>query len=61
MTTKTRPKHKAPVKEKIITLPPQSYQPTKAQMEEEYDMPGASLGKLQRAFFRPVKVLREKK
>ena len=32
------------------------YQPTKAETEREYDMPGASLATVRRAFFRRVKV-----
>ncbi len=56
----TKPKPKRKQKTNTITLPPKDYQPTKAEMLEEYDMPGASLGKLRRAFFRPVKVLRKK-
>ena len=42
-----------------ITLPDNKFQPRKADMEREYDMPGASLEQIRRAFFRPVKVLRE--
>ena len=44
---------------RAITLPDQSYQPPKAEREKEYDMPGASLKAIQRAFFRPFKVKRE--
>lgn len=39
-----------------ITLPPRDYQPSKAEHEEEFDMPGASLKTVREAFFRPVKV-----
>lgn len=42
-----------------ITLPNQSYQPTKAAPEKEYDMPGASLKTIRRAFFPPFNVRRE--
>lgn len=44
---------------RTITLPAQSYQPSKAQREKEYDMPGASVKTMRSAFFRPVKVRRE--
>ena len=37
-------------------MPPRDYQPTKAETEREYDMPGASLATVRRAFFRPVRV-----
>lgn len=42
-----------------ITLPGNDFQPRKADMEEEYDMPGASLDTIRSAFFRPVNVKRE--
>ena len=35
-------------------LKPSDYQPTKAEKEEEVDMPGASLETVRRAFFRPL-------
>lgn len=40
-----------------VTLPHRDYQPSKAEMEEEFDMPGADPETLRRAFFRPVKVV----
>ena len=39
-----------------LTLPPRDYQPSKAELEEEYDMPGADIDTLRKAFFRPVQV-----
>lgn len=36
-----------------ITLKPASYQPSKADMEEEFDMPGMSLDEIRSTFFRP--------
>ena len=56
-----KPKSKPKPKETVITLPPKEYQPSKAELEKEYDMPGLSLEKLRQTFFRPVKVLRRKK
>ena len=47
-------------KARTITLPDQSYQPRKAELEKEYDMPGASMRTVRSAFFRPVNVRREK-
>ncbi|MDE0694552.1 MAG: hypothetical protein OXH76_01805 [Boseongicola sp.] len=36
-----------------VTLKPASYQPSKADMEEEFDMPEISLDEIRSAFFRP--------
>ncbi len=38
----------------VVELKPPDYQPTKAEKEEEVDMPGASLETVRRAFFRPL-------
>lgn len=42
-----------------ITLPGRNFQPRKADMEREYDMPGADMETIRSAFFRPVNVERE--
>ena len=55
-------KHRRPshgLKEREITLPPRDYQPTKAETEQEYDMPGADIVTVRSAFFRRVKVREE--
>ena len=39
-----------------IDMPPRDYQPSKAEREEECDMPGADLETVRRAFFRPIRV-----
>lgn len=57
MTDKTR-KRKLP-KPRTIALPPETYQPPKAEQEKEHDMPGASLKTVRRAFFRSINVKRE--
>ena len=44
---------------RTITLPDKDYQPRKAEMEQEYDMPGASLGTIRSAFFRPFNIRRQ--
>lgn len=44
-----------------IKLPPKEYQPSKAEMEKEYDMPGAKIGEVSKAFFTPVEVERGEK
>jgi hypothetical protein len=49
------PDQKVP-KPREITLPPRTYQPSRAELREEFDMPGASMETVRRAFFRPVKV-----
>ena len=42
-----------------IDMPPRDYQPSKAEQEREYDMPGADLATVHRAFFRPIRVRKE--
>lgn len=44
---------------RTITLPGSDFQPSKADMEQEYDMPGISLDKIRDAFFRPFNIRRE--
>lgn len=44
---------------RTITLPDQTYQPPKAERQKKYDMPGAPIRTVRRAFFRPVNVRRE--
>ena len=38
-----------------IDLKPSGYQPSKAELKEEYDMPGADMDTLRDAFFRTLK------
>lgn len=53
-------KRKYPLLEpRTITLPGNDYQPSKAEIEREYDMPGASMRKVRSAFFRPINIKRE--
>ena len=42
-----------------ITLPPRDYQPTKAESNQEYDMPGADIVTVRNAFFRRIRVREE--
>ena len=44
-----------------IKLPTNDYQPSKAEMLKEYDMPGMSLEEVRKTFFRPVEIEREDK
>ena len=60
MTDKPRKPRKLP-KARTITLPPQSYQPPKAEQEKEHDMPGASPKQVRSAFFRPMMIRRKPK
>ena len=58
MTEKPRKRRNLP-EPHTITLPDQDYQPSKAEREKEYDMPGASQKTIRRAFFRPITVRRK--
>ena len=44
-----------------ISLPPKDYQPSKADMEEEIDMPGMSDKHVRETFFRPFRFVRRTK
>ena len=62
MTTKTskpKPANNLKLPAAEITLPRRDYQPTKAETDQEYDMPGADIVTVRNAFFRRIKV-REK-
>ena len=41
--------------ERAIDLPARDYQPTKAEKEEAFDMPGADIETVRSAFFRPIR------
>ena len=47
-------------KTRTIKMPPRDYQPSKAELEEEFNMPGASIKKIRKAFFNPIKIKSEK-
>ena len=60
MTTKPPRKPKKPIPPaRTITLPPKDFQPSKADMEAEYDTPGASLDTIRSTIFRPFNIRRE--
>lgn len=40
-----------------IEMPPRDYQPSVAELREEFDMPGASMKQVRQAFFRPVRIV----
>ena len=43
---------------RVIDLPRRDYQPSKAELEQEFDMPRASFKKVRDAFLRPFTVRR---
>ena len=60
MTKKAKSRKRQPLPKPVaITMPPATFQPRKADMDREYDMPGASAEQIRQAFFRPVIVRRE--
>ena len=51
---------KNPKPPKEITLPSRKdYQPSRAKLREEFDMPGADIETVRKAFFQPVKVVEQ--
>ena len=48
-----------PSKRRQVGVPPRDYQPTKAETEQEYDMPGADIVTVRNAFFRRERVRKE--
>ena len=44
-----------------LPMPPDGYQPSKEEQEEEIDMPGMSEQQLRDTFFRPFRVVRPPK
>lgn len=60
MTAKKPRKRRQKLPEpRTLTLPDKDFQPSKADMEREYDMPGASLKAIRSAFFRPFNIRRK--
>ncbi len=43
-----------------IVLPPADYQPSKAEMEKAYDMPGAAAETIRAAVFNPVDIVKKR-
>ena len=55
-------KPKVPLPEpRMMRVPDRKYQPKKAELEEEIDMPGMSDEQLREAFARPFQFVEEKK
>ena len=60
--TKPKPKKRVPISEPVeLPMPPGGYQPSKADMEEEIDMPDMSDEQLRKTFFRPFRFVRQPK
>ena len=53
--TARKRKPKPTVAARSVTIPPSNYQPSRAELSEEMDMPKMSLAKVRRAFFRPFR------
>ena len=55
-----RDKRKAVIPEqRELTLPPRTYQPSRAELLEEFDMPGMDMETVRKAFLRPVRIKTE--
>ena len=56
-----KPKRKRIPPRRDLHMPPKGYQPSKAELEEEIDMPGMSDKQLRDTFFRPFRIVRQPK
>ena len=57
-----KPERKPPAhvpEPRTMVLPRNDYQPTKAEMEAELDMPGMTTEQMRGAFFRPFRFIRK--
>ena len=63
MPTRTRrppPRHRIP--EPVpLPVPPPDYEPTEAELAEEFDMPGLTLDQARERFFRPFRFVQSDK
>lgn len=55
-----KPDHSKPQATKQADLKPPTYQPSKQELEQEFDMPGADMKTLRKAFFNPQEQKRKK-
>ena len=44
-----------------LELAPSDYQPSKAELEDEFDMPGMTMDEVRQTFRRPFKIVRQSK
>ena len=51
----SRSKRRAAQEPRTLPLPPLGYQPSKAEFEKEFDMPGLSEDEVRERFFRPFR------
>ena len=53
-STKSPARQSQSSREASLDLKPPTHQPSKSEMEQEFDMPGASMETLRKAFFNPI-------
>lgn len=54
-------KRRADQEPRTLPLPPPGYQPSKAEIEEEFDMPGLTDEQVRETFFRPFRFKRKER
>ena len=57
--SKSRPERRAALEPLRLPLPPLGYQPSKAELEQEFDMSGLTDQEVRERFFRPFRIVRE--
>ena len=57
--SKIRPKRRPAEEPRTLPLPPPGYQPSRAELEEEFDMPGLTDEQVREMFFRPFRFERQ--
>ena len=57
MSKQTR-KRRPAQEPRTLPLPPPGYQPSRAELEEKFDMPGLTDEQVRETFFRPFKIVR---
>lgn len=55
MPAKRAPKRRPAEEPRTLPLPPPGYQPSRAELEEEFDMPGLTDEEVRETFFRPFR------
>ena len=62
MTKRATQRAPQPLPEPVtLELPPTDYQPSKADLEEELDMPGMTMDEVRKTFRRPFRIVRRAK
>ena len=57
--SKSRTKRRSVQEPRTLPFPPPGHQPSKAELEEEFDMPGLTDQEMRDTFFRPFRFVRE--